>query len=283
MKLFLLVTLTMIAFAANSVLNRLALADGTIGPSSFAAIRLAAGAAVLAGLLVFTKVWPSVRPKPDSAAVIGLTAYMLGFSFAYVTLDAGLGALILFGGVQITMFLGAVLLGQKPNTGQWLGSGIAFAGLVWLMWPGATSPSLAGTGLMAVAAIGWGIYSLQGQKTDTPLAATGANFLFALPFAVVLWLLVPAEPVSLRGVVLAILSGGVTSALGYALWYQLLPRLSVATAAVAQLSVPLIAMAGGMLFLSENLTRDFVISAVLVLGGILITVRSKARAGNNPT
>ena len=280
MRLFLLVTLTMIAFAANSVLNRLALADGAIGPSSFAAIRLGAGAAVLAGLLIYTKVWPTVRPKPDGAAVIGLVAYMLGFSFAYVTLDAGLGALILFGGVQITMFVGAILLGQKPNTGQWIGAAIAFAGLIWLMWPSATAPSLAGTALMALAAVGWGMYSLQGQKTDTPLAATGANFLFVLPFAIVAWLLVPAEPVSLRGVILAILSGGVTSALGYALWYQLLPRLSVATAAVAQLSVPLIAMAGGMVFLSENLTQDFVISAALVLGGILITVRSKTRAGD---
>jgi len=267
----------MAAFAANSILNRFALAGGAIGPASFAATRLTAGAVVLIVLLAAKGGLSGLRQRVDISAVAGLTAYMLGFSFAYRTLDAGLGALILFGGVQITMFLGAVLFGQRPGAGQWLGSCVAFGGLVWLLWPGATSPDATGTVLMAIAAVGWGVYSLAGQKTSAPLAATARNFALSVPFGLILWAVVPTESVSVTGIVLACLSGGVTSALGYALWYQLMPKLSVANAAVAQLSVPLIAMAGGMVFLAEAITPEFLIAAFFVLGGIVITVLSKKR------
>ncbi len=274
MRLFLLVCLTMTAFAANSVLNRLALTDGAIGPASFAAVRLAAGAVMLSVLLLARsrslKSW-----RPDPWAVAGLAAYMLGFSFAYVTLDAGLGALVLFGGVQVTMFCGAVMMRQKPQWLQWLGAGIAFSGLVYLLLPGVAAPNPIGLFLMLIAAVGWGIYTLAGQKAKAPLDATGLNFLFALPVAILAWLLVPAETVALRGVLLACLSGGVTSALGYALWYLLLPRLNIATAAVAQLTVPLIAMGGGLVFLAEPLSMRFVIAAALVLGGVGISVLTK--------
>ena len=276
MRLFLLVCLTMIAFAANSVLNRLALADGAIGPSSFALIRLAAGAAVLFALVFAQGRRPSSW-RPDPIAVAGLAAYMLGFSFAYLTLDAGLGALFLFGGVQVTMFLGAVVLGQRPGTMQWFGSAIAFSGLVYLLLPGADAPDPLGLFLMLIAAFGWGLYSLIGQRVTAPLTATGLNFLYALPIALLAWKIAPAEHISPQGIALACLSGGLTSALGYALWYQLLPRLNIATAAVAQLTVPLIAMGGGLLFLAEPLSLRFVLAAALVLGGVGVSVLTKTQ------
>ncbi|MCP5087807.1 MAG: DMT family transporter [Rhodobacteraceae bacterium] len=273
MRLFLLVCLTMFAFAANSVLNRLALADGAIGPASFALIRLSAGAGMLGVLLAVRGAWPQ-KWKPDTVAVAGLAAYMLGFSFAYLTLDAGLGALILFGGVQVTMFAGAVIWGQRPRRQQWTGAAIAFSGLVYLLLPGSGAPDPFGLLLMLIAAIGWGVYSLIGKKATDPLAATGLNFFYALPVAAAVWLFIPSEPVATQGIFLACLSGAVTSAMGYALWYLLLPRLNIATAAVAQLSVPLIAMAGGMAFLAEPYSLRFTLAAVLVLGGVAISVLS---------
>ena len=282
MQLFFLTCLTMIAFAANSVLNRMGLAGDLIDPGSFALIRLGSGAAVLVGLV-------ALRDKGVAGglsrffapargwAVLGLAAYMLGFSFAYLALDAGTGALILFGGVQITMFAGAVLGGKSPKMVQWLGAGIAFAGLVYLLAPSASAPDAVSAGLMGIAAVGWGIYSLMGQKVDNPLGATAANFVLALPFGLLALALVPAVHISATGTVLAVLSGAVTSALGYALWYWVLPRLATATAAVAQLSVPIIAAASGALVLAEPLTFEFAISAALVLGGIGVSVLATNR------
>ncbi|MCP5071744.1 MAG: DMT family transporter [Rhodobacteraceae bacterium] len=275
MRLFLLVCLTMIAFAANSVLNRLALADGAVGPASFALVRLAAGVVMLFVLMSVKGGWPHSW-RPNLFAVTGLAAYMLGFSFAYLSLAAGLGALVLFGGVQITMFLGAIALGQHPGRLQWLGSAIAFSGLVYLLLPGAGAPDPVGFFLMLFAAAGWGLYSIIGQKVTAPLTATSLNFLFAMPIALLAWVITPTEPIAPRGLILACLSGGVTSAMGYALWYQLLPRLNIATAAVAQLTVPLIAMGGGMVFLAEPLGLRFLVAAVLVLGGVGVSLLTKA-------
>ncbi|GGA08478.1 DMT family transporter [Neptunicoccus cionae] len=273
MQLILLTILTMIAFAANSVLNRMGLAGGLIDPASFALVRVASGAGVLVLLVVLRQgrlagFFEPARPW----AVIGLAAYMLGFSFAYVALDAGTGALILFGGVQITMFAGAVLAGKAPVPLQWLGAGIAFGGLAYLLAPSASAPDLTSAGLMTIAALGWGVYSLIGQKTADPLGATAANFVLALPFALVGLPLVSALHLTPAGVILAFLSGAVTSALGYALWYWVLPQLATATAAVAQLSVPIIAAFGGTALLGEPVSLEFVISAGLVLGGIGVSV-----------
>ncbi|PLS22347.1 DMT family transporter [Neptunicoccus cionae] len=273
MHLFLLTVLTMIAFAANSVLNRMGLAGGLIDPAGFALVRVGSGAAVLTLLVALRqgRLGGFLAPaKPW--AVIGLAAYMLGFSFAYVALDAGTGALILFGGVQITMFAGAVLSGRAPVPFQWLGAGIAFGGLAYLLAPSAGAPDMVSAGLMGIAAVGWGIYSLIGQKTSDPLGATAANFVLALPFAFAALLLVPALHFTYSGVLLAVLSGAVTSALGYALWYRVLPLLATATAAVAQLSVPVIAALGGAVLLGEPFTLEFVISSALVLGGIGVSV-----------
>lgn len=272
MRLLLLTSLTMIAFAANSVLNRAALETGGIDALSFASIRVLAGAVVLMVLVEARREAGLIKGAFDPAATVGLLAYMLGFSLAYNSLDTGLGALILFGGVQITMFLGAVFGGRKPLVLQWLGAGVAFSGLVVLLAPSGAAPSLIGIGFMVVAAIGWGVYSLQGAKAQYPLVATCANFSAALPAMVLAWLLMDTGAIGLKGALLAIVSGGVTSALGYALWYQVLPKLQTATAAVAQLTVPLIAATGGFIVLSEPVTVMFAMSSALVLGGIGISV-----------
>jgi len=274
MRLFLLTALTMSAFAANSILNRAALAEGAIGPGTFAALRLASGVAML-GLLLALRDRRLPRPgAPHPGAVAGLAAYMLGFSYAYLALDAGLGALILFGGVQITMFLGALAAHEPLPPQRWVGAGLAFGGLMLLFWPvGAGAPPVLGAALMALAAVGWGIYSLIGRGVADPLQATGANFLYALPLAVLLAVVLPdAAAATGPGILLAVISGAVTSALGYALWYSLLPRLGVSVAAVAQLSAPVLAMAAGVLLLGESVTLRALLAAMLVLGGVALGV-----------
>lgn len=273
MRLFLLTSLTMVAFAANSVLNRLSLAEGEIGPSGFALIRVVSGALVLLVLVAATrKSAAKVAFKPASA--IALTVYLLGFSFAYVSLETGIGALILFGGVQITMFAGALIARDEITPQRWVGSALAVAGLVWLLLPSAGAPPVLGAALMAAAAIGWGVYSLIGRTAALPLLETQRSFLLAVPLVTAAWVLVP-DGVSLTsiGVVLAVLSGAVTSGLGYALWYSVLPKLDTISASVAQLTVPVIAMLGGVAFLGEPLTWRFAVSTALILSGVLIAVR----------
>ncbi|MFY0692418.1 MAG: DMT family transporter [Paracoccaceae bacterium] len=273
MRLFLLTALTMIAFAANSVLNRLALAEGAIGPGDFAAIRLVAGAVMLWGLVQIGTGprWPKFQP----VGAVSLLLYVLGFSFAYISLEAGVGALILFGGVQVTMFAGAALAREQMPPARWIGALVAFGGLVYLLWPGeAGAPELLGSGLMLAAALGWGIYSLHGRGAVDPVAATASNFIYATPLGLAAALLWPdAVPLQGTGIWLAILSGAVTSGLGYALWYSVLPRLPATIAGTAQLTVPIIALGGGILFLGEALTLRFAIATVLVLGGIALSLR----------
>lgn len=273
MRLALLSALTMVAFAANSILNRLALADGAAGPASFAAIRLAVGAAVLIALV-------AARGRPDlrslhrpGAGMLALLAYMLGFSFAYTQLDAGLGALILFGGVQITMFAGAVVAREAIPPMRWLGAGVAFGGLMVLLWPGgAVALPLFGAAMMVVAAIGWGCYSLMGRAQSDPLLSTASAFVLATPVALLALVALP-DAITWRGALLAAVSGGVTSALGYALWYSLLPALGAARGAVLQLSVPAIATIGGVALLGEGVGLRFLIASALVLGGVLLSMR----------
>jgi drug/metabolite transporter (DMT)-like permease len=274
MPILLLTTLTMLAFAANSVLNRLALADDLIGPSAFALIRVLSGAVILAALVWWQDRKPFDLAEVSPLSVAGLTAYILGFTYAYQNLDAGIGALILFGVVQITMFAGALLAGNNPRRNQWLGAGIAFAGLVYLLAPSADAPELKGAVLMAGAGIGWGYYSLYGRGVARPLQATAGNFLLSLPPILVAWVLILDQvAASGAGVALAIISGAVTSGLGYALWYSVLPKLETAQAAIAQLTVPLIALAGGIVFLGEALSAEFAIASVLILGGVGISIR----------
>ncbi|MDU8909663.1 DMT family transporter [Aestuariicoccus sp. MJ-SS9] len=279
MRLFLLTALTMVAFAANSILNRMALAGGGMDALVFGAVRLVAGAAMLAALVVIARGGLRLGGPARVAGVGGLLAYIFAFSWAYLRLDAGVGALILFGVVQITMFAGGLLGGERPPVLRWLGAALAFGGLVWLLWPRAGVQISVPHGLaMAIAGVGWGVYSLAGRRASDPLMATAANFVFAAPVGLVLGLaLMPGAAWDAAGLALAVLSGAVTSGLGYALWYSVLPKLAASSAAVAQLTVPVIAMAGGMLFLSEALTLDFVLAAVLVLGGVGLSVLAGRR------
>jgi drug/metabolite transporter (DMT)-like permease len=274
MRLVLLTALVMVAFAANSVLNRLALAEGDIGPAAFAAVRLGAGAAVLAALVLMRGGRVPVLAPGRAVGAAALALYMLGFSFAYLWLDAGLGALILFGGVQITMFAGAVLAAERVPAQRWAGAALAFGGLVWLLWPaGAGAPDPAGAALMAAAAFGWGVYSLIGRRAEDPLAETAANFAVALlPGLAALALVADLAGATPHGIAAAVLSGAVTSGLGYALWYAVLPRLQASQAAVAQLTVPVIAIAGGAAVLGEAPTARMLTAGAVVLGGIWISL-----------
>ena len=277
LRLLTLTALTMMAFAANSVLNRMALADGSAGPAAFAALRLAAGAVTLGVLLAARgALRPAMRPSPQRwKGMIYLTLYILAFSFAYITLEAGAGALILFGVVQITMFAAALYSGVSVPAQRWIGAALALLGLAILLWPSGGAPDLFGAALMAASAVGWGLYSILGRGAKDPLAETGGNFLWALPVGLAVFAIWP-DQMSARGALLAILSGAVTSGLGYALWYAILPRLQTTVAAVAQLSVPVIAVAGGWLLLGEPVGWRFVGAATLVLGGILVALISPA-------
>ena len=278
MRLFFLTALVMVAFAGNSVLNRAALIGAEIDPLQFAWIRAGSGAAALALMVLIRDRSLSLWGPQRIAGVVSLALYMIAFSVAYVSLDAGAGALILFGVVQVTMFAGAVLAREPIPLLRWAGAVLAFGGLVWLLWPGTSGQgSLLHGGLMVAAGIGWGIYSLVGRKSGEPLRATAANFILVAPICFAVLSIMPVAPDAVaamsKGVWLAIVSGVVTSAMGYALWYSVLPQLAASVAAVAQLTVPVIALAGGMMFLGEALTLQFVIASVLVLGGVALSLR----------
>lgn len=275
-----LVGLAMLAFAGNSLLNRAALAQTPISPALFAAVRLVSGAVVLSALVRLRGLRVPLRSAGRIGDAAALALYVLGFSFAYRWLNAGIGALVLFGTVQITMFAGAVLGGEALPPRRWAGAGLAFAGLVWLLWPSGPTPlPPQGAALMAAAGLGWGLYSLRGRRAQDeaaqdPTARTAANFLLAAPLA--LAVLAVAGPGALdgTGLALAVISGAVTSGLGYALWYAVLPRLKASGAAVAQLTVPVIAVAGGLVLLGEAPSLRLVLAAALVLGGVGWSLRA---------
>lgn len=274
MRLVVLTALAMAAFAGNSLLNRLAVGGGHADAFGFAALRVAAGAVVLLALVRLrggaALPW---RVPGRAVAVAGLAAYMLGFSAAYLALDAGTGALILFATVQVTMFAGALWAAEPVPPRRWLGAGLALGGLALLLWPGAGAVPAPGPALaMLVAGLGWGVYSLTGRRAADPLAATAANFALCLP-VVLLPLAIWPPVLDGAGVALAVLSGAVTSGLGYALWFAVLPALGAARAAVAQLSVPVIAMAGGALLLAEPPALAAVLAAAVVLGGVGLGLR----------
>lgn len=267
MQTLLSTLLALMAFAANSILCRLALQDGAIDPASFSTIRLAAGAGALA--LITARSGP-LLPLGGSWTSAGmLFSYAVPFSFAYAQLAAGTGALILFGTVQITMVSAALATGERPHARHWLGLTSAVAGLVILVRPGLAAPSSTGAVLMAVAGVAWGAYSLAGRGTTTPLAHTAGNFARTLPLTLAVSLIaigsVHIEP---RGAALAIASGAIASGLGYVVWYTALPRLTRTRAALVQLAVPVLAAAGGVLLLGEAITSRLAVATALVVGGI---------------
>ena len=261
----------LLCFAANSVLTRAGLADGETGPWAFTVIRLCAGAATLGLILAIRGDPGSMRREGSVFSGAMPLGYAAAFSAAYLFIDAGVGALILFGAVQVTMFAGGLIGGERPNAARWLGAAAAFGGLVYLVAPGSAAPPVIASALMAAAGLCWGIYSLRGRRAGAPTAANGAAFLLAAPVSIGLWgAFGPAEPVSMNGIWNAVASGAIASGGGYALWYAVLPRLEASLAAVAQLTVPLIALAGGVLFLGEPATARFAVSAAMILGGVAV-------------
>lgn len=273
-------TLTaLVAFAANSVIGRLALVDGAAGPAAYTAIRLVSGAAMLLALVGWRAGPSSLRAAASPAGALALFVYAAAFSFAYLRIDAGLGALVLFGAVQASMFAGALIGGERPGVAQWLGGAASLAGLAVLAAPGAGAPDAAAAALMVVAGVAWGAFSLMGRRAGAPLPRMAAAFALAAPLGLGLWALAPAEAAPTgRGVALAALSGAVTSGCGYAVWYAALPRLRASVAAVAQSTVPLIALAGGMVFLGETAGWRFAAAAALILGGVAAATLAGPRA-----
>ena len=280
LRLFLVTALAMTAFAANSVLARLAMATGEAGPWSFTLIRLLSGAVVLA-LIVSPK---RAIGSGSWASGAALLLYAAAFSLAYLTLATGAGALILFAIVQITMIGWGILQGERLAAARWVGLALALGGLVWLLLPGLEAPPLIGALLMSAAGISWGIYSLRGRGADQPTVLTAGNFARASVLAILIAgpaLLFSGEASpSIEGIVYALASGAITSALGYAIWYAALRELSASLAAIAQLTVPAIAALGGMVFLSEPLTLRFVIATGLILGGVALASFARRRSPN---
>lgn len=278
MRLFILSVITMCGFAANSVLTRVALEAGLIDAASFGLVRLFSGAVVLAGLVSVRASAVTWRPRSwfEPLALLG---YVVGFSIGYVTLPAGLGAFILFGGVQVTMLAFAVLLGQNVTRTQGIGMAVASVGLVLLFDPfGQGDVDGWGAVAMSCAAVSWGAYSFLGKGAGDPLQSSARNFLFAFLGAVpVLIWFVDRDAIQQEGVLLAILSGGFTSALVYALWYWILPQIQTMTAAIAQLSVPVLATLFGVVFMGEVVGVHFLLAAFLILFGIVISVLSPAK------
>jgi drug/metabolite transporter (DMT)-like permease len=277
MKLFALVALTMCAFAANSVLNRIGVALQGMEPLDFATVRTTAGAAMLWLLISLRKApRPPVLNAKRMAGAAALAIYMVGFSWAYITLDAGLGALILFGVLQIVVFGWAVIEGSRIPLLRWIGAAIALLGLCVLLWPsGEAVAPLGGAISMAIAGTSWAAYSLLGRAEPDPLGATASNFLLSLPLvaAAMIWVGIGTMP--LDGIITAIIAGAITSGVGYAMWYRALPSLPTTVAGIAQLSVPVIAVTAGVVFLAEPLTLRLVIAGALVLGGITVSLSAR--------
>ena len=275
----LLTATAMLAFAANSLLCRMALGGGLIDPASFTLLRLLSGALVLALLLHprwrglgFSALRPVSWP-----ATLGLFVYMVCFSFAYLSLDAGTGALLLFGAVQLTMFAVALREGERFNRWASLGLAAAAGGLVYLVAPGVTAPDPQGAFLMALAGIAWGVYSLLGRGAADPLAATGSSFITALPLAIVVSIVfLEQQSISWPGLGLAVTSGAVASALGYVVWYSALRHLTAARAATVQLSVPVIAALGAVPLLAEPLSLRLVLASILTLGGVALVLYQRS-------
>jgi drug/metabolite transporter (DMT)-like permease len=276
----------LVAFAANSVLCRLALEMQVDGPAidagSFTAIRLISGIVALLIILQLTKSSsksvssdkPQARGSWFAAAMLFI--YAAGFSYAYISLETGTGALILFGVVQMTMIAVSIYSGNRLHYTEWLGVAFAFIGFVYLMLPGVSAPSLHGLILMTFAGVAWGYYTLAGKGSKDPLGDTSFNFLRTLPFVIVL-IVLNFDKIYLteQGIYLAIASGAITSGMGYTIWYIALRSLQTMQAAVLQLLVPVIAALGGVLFVDELLTTRIIVSALLILGGILLVVVGK--------
>jgi len=274
MRLIALTCLVMIAFAANSILGRWAIGPGHMDATGFGLLRLASGAAILWLLCLTQGQRPREGWRRSLAGGAALTLYMIGFSVAYTALDAGLGALVLFGVVQVSMFGWSIAQRQRVATAQILGAVIALLGLAYVVWPGgAVQVPLWAVVCMGASGLGWGIYSLVGRGAQAPLAASAVNFLLATAMILpAVWLLGGGGVVTPFGALLAVISGAVTSGLGYALWYRVLPQIPGPVAATVQLSVPVIAILAGAALLGEPIGARLSLGTLAVLGGIALVI-----------
>lgn len=300
MQTVLVTLITLVAFAANSVLCRWALMDQTIDPLSFSIVRILSGALTLLILLTLssqskskreltnnTSLYTKLKSQFQLTSVLSLLVYMFGFSFAYLELGAGLGALVLFVAVQFTMIAAHLISGNKMSPIEWGGCLLSVSGLVYLLMPtnSASEPDLVSIALMSLAGIGWGIYTLAGKRSSNALQSTTANFGFSALVVLVFLLPLLLTPNTLlntsmseQGLIYAVLSGSVASGVGYSLWYYVVKKLNTVVASIAQLSVPVIATLGGVLLLSEPVTMQFVISSTIILVGIsLVLVAPKLK------
>jgi drug/metabolite transporter (DMT)-like permease len=266
----------LVGFAANSILCRMALQQGLADAASFTSIRLGSGALVL---LVLHRATTPARPAGPSGSwtsAAALFAYAAAFSFAYLRIGAGTGALLLFGAVQATMLVWALRSGERLGASEWLGLAAALGGLVALVLPGLTAPDPAGAALMIAAGIAWGVYSLRGRGTAHPLAATASNFARAVPFTLALSLLAAGRVhVTREGALLAVASGALASGVGYSLWYAALRGLTATRAAVVQLSVPVLAAVGAVILLGERPSARLVLAGGAIIGGVALAVGKK--------
>lgn len=265
----------MLAFAGNTLLCRAALGAGLIDAASFMTLRVVSGAVMLALIVLPRR--RIARPRAaDFKAAVALLVYIVGFSFAYVSLSSGAGALILFGAVQVTMLAWSFRSGERLTAVAWLGYLIAIAGLVWLVSPGLEAPDPIGSLLMAVAGIAWGAYSLIGRGSRDPTASIAASFALVVPPALVVSALALGNmSLTPTGATLAVASGAITSGLGYAIWYAVLPRLSTAHAASVQLTVPALATALGIVLLAEPLSLRLVSASIATIGGVAIVIAGR--------
>lgn len=269
----------MLAFAANSLLCRAALAGGHADAASFTTLRLVGGALAL-GLLA----WARERQVPPSrlawGSALALFAYAILFSLAYLLIPAGVGALLLFAAVQLTMIGAGLRAGERPRPLEWTGLGVSLAGLVVLTRPGLTRPDPLGAASMIAAGAAWGVYSLRGRGAADAVAANTASFARAVPLALAasaVFALRAGARLTPEGAALALASGGVTSGLGYAVWYAALRGLSATRAAIVQLSVPLLAALGGVLVLGEAVSLRLLLASALILGGIALAILGHRR------
>ena len=281
-KIMLPTALAMLAFAGNSILCRLALKTTAIDPASFTTVRMVSAAAMLALILRWRGIDSPSAGNWKSAAA--LFAYAAGFSLAYVNLTAATGALLLFGAVQVSMISISLWRGEKMSQPQFAGFALALAGLVVLVFPGLAAPPITSSALMIGAGAAWGVYSLRGRGVGDPTAITAGNFIRTVPMTLAFSLIAFSQfSADKLGFVYAVLSGAVTSGIGYAIWYHALPKLKFIEAAIVQLSVPIIAAFGGIILLGETLTLRLLLAALAVLGGILLVTVEKTRAASQRT
>jgi len=277
-RTILLTGFAMIAFASNSLLNKLALGQDTIDPTSYTTVRLVSGAVMLSMIAGLQRKKGATVLRGSWISAAFLLLYAVAFSFAYLSLSTGTGALILFGSVQVTMIVVALQSGERPHTMEWVGLALALGGLVYLMFPGLTAPSSIGSALMAVAGISWGFYTIRGRGSQNPLGDTAGNFVYAVPMVlVVLLFALKGVSISSHGILYAALSGMLASGVGYVLWYAALRGLSTTRAATVQLSVPVIAAWGGVIFLSEIVSVRLFVAGMLILGGIALALSVRAK------